>query len=105
MRVVILVFALHGGPTRSSADSWVGRDKLQHFFLSAFVQSISYGTLRGTGVSHASALAGASLTTAVVGVGKELHDRRVKGEFSVRDLSWDAAGAASMTVLLRHTAR
>ena len=38
-------------------------------------------------------------------VGKELRDRRVKGEFSVRDLTWDAAGALSMTALLSKTAR
>ena len=103
MRGFLLVFSLHGSPTPS--DGWFGRDKLQHFFSSAFVQSIAYGSLRGAGISHGAALAGASVTTAAVGVGKELRDRRVKGEFSSRDLVWDAAGAGSMTLLLTRTAR
>lgn len=105
MRGLLLVFSLHGAPAAPAADAWLGRDKVQHFFTSAFVQSLAYGTLRGTGISHGAALAGASAATAAVGVGKELHDRKTKGDFSGRDLVWDAAGAASMTLLLAHTAR
>jgi putative lipoprotein len=107
MRGLLLVFTLHAGPPQpgAPADAWLSRDKAQHFFLSAFVQSVGYGTLRGAGVSHGAALAGASVATAAVGVGKELRDRRVTGLFSVRDLTWDAAGAGSMTLLLAHTAR
>jgi putative lipoprotein len=107
MRALLLVFSLHGGPAAPghSADVWLSRDKAQHFLLSAFAQSLGYGALRGAGVSHGAALAGASVATASLGVGKELRDRRVKGEFSVRDLTWDAAGAGSMTLLLAHTAR
>ena len=104
MRGLLLIFTMHGLPT-PAADGWVTRDKVQHFFMSAFVQSAAYGSLRGSGVSHGSALAGATAVTATVGVGKELRDRRVKGEFSVRDLSWDAAGAGAMTLLLAHTSR
>lgn len=105
MRGFLLVFSLYGGPAAAPADSWFGPDKLQHFFTSAFVQSIAYGSLRGAGLSHGGALAGASAATAAVGVGKELRDRRVKGEFSTRDLAWDAAGAGAMTALLTRTAR
>jgi len=105
MRGLILVFSLHGSPRALPSDGWLGQDKLQHFFMSAFVQSVAYGSLRGTGLSHGAALAGASVTTGAVGVGKELRDRRVKGEFSMRDLAWDAAGAGTMTLLLSHTAR
>jgi uncharacterized protein YfiM (DUF2279 family) len=105
MRGLLLVFSLHGGPSGATTDTWLSRDKLQHFFMSAFVQSATYGSLRGGGMTHGAALAGASVATAAVGVGKELRDRRVKGEFSIRDLTWDAAGAGSMTVLLSRTAR
>jgi uncharacterized protein YfiM (DUF2279 family) len=104
MRGLFLVFTMHG-LAAPAADGWVTRDKVQHFFMSAFVQSAAYGSLRGSGVSHGSALAGATAVTVTVGVGKELRDRRVKGEFSVRDLSWDAAGAGAMTLLLAHTSR
>lgn len=108
MRGLLLVLSLHGGPSAQEhhgGDSWFGRDKLQHFFLSALAQSLGYGGLRGVGVSHGAALAGASVVTAALGVGKEVHDLRSNGEFSVRDLTWDAAGGATMTLLLTHTAR
>ena len=103
MRRLWLVFSL--GSIAQPADHWVGSDKLQHFFSSAFVQSMSYGALRTTGLPHGAALAGATATTVAVGVGKEVMDRRTKGVFSVRDLAWDAAGAGAATVLLVRTQR
>jgi uncharacterized protein YfiM (DUF2279 family) len=102
MRGLWLVFSLN--PT-APPDRWFAGDKLQHFFTSAFVQSMSYGALRTSGLGHGAALAGASVTTAAVGVGKELRDQRLRGEFSVRDLTWDAAGAGAATVLLVRTQR
>ncbi|HEX7980219.1 MAG TPA: hypothetical protein VF461_16535 [Gemmatimonadaceae bacterium] len=106
MRGLMLVFTLGThGPQKHSADPWFGPDKLQHFFASAFVQSLGYGTLRAIGAEHRTALAGATAGTVVVGVGKELVDRKTHGDASVRDLVWDAAGAASATVLLVRTAR
>ena len=104
MRGFLLVFSLHHAPA-ASGDGWLSADKLQHFFSSAFVQSISYGALRGVGTGHGAALAGASVTTAAVGVGKELYDARHQGDPSVRDLAWDAAGAGSVSLLLVRTAR
>jgi putative lipoprotein len=107
MRGLLLAFSLHVGPAPQGgvADSWFSRDKAQHFLMSAFIQSAGYGVLRGAGLRHGAALGGASVTTAAIGVGKELHDRDVKGDFSARDLTWDAAGAGSMSLLLAHTAR
>jgi uncharacterized protein YfiM (DUF2279 family) len=105
MRELLLIFSLNGFPGAPAGDRWFSPDKLQHFFSSAFVQSIAYGSLRGVGASHGTALAGASVTTAAVGVGKEIHDARSGGDASARDLAWDAAGAGAMTVLLTRTAR
>jgi uncharacterized protein YfiM (DUF2279 family) len=105
MRGLILVFTLGSSPQQHSADPWFSPDKLQHFFASAFVQSMGYGTLRAMGVEHRSALVGATAGTVVIGVGKELHDRATHGDVSARDLVWDAAGAGSATVLLVRTAR
>jgi putative lipoprotein len=104
VRGFFLVFSLHHPPA-ASADGWLSADKLQHFFTSAFVQSISYGTLRGVGAGHGAALAGASVATATVGVGKELYDARHRGDPSIRDLAWDAAGAGAVSLLLARTAR
>jgi uncharacterized protein YfiM (DUF2279 family) len=103
MRRMWLVFSL--SPLASPGDHWFAGDKLQHFFSSAFVQSMGYGVLRRAGVQHGAALAGASVTTAAVGVGKELMDRHTKDDFSFRDLTWDAAGAGAATVLLVRTRR
>ena len=86
-------------------DPWFGGDKLQHFFTSAVVQSMSYGALRAAGVNHGPALAGATVTTLTVGVAKEVHDLQVKNEFSYRDLTWDVAGTGAATILLVRTRR
>lgn len=105
MRGLLLVFTLGRGTPEHRGDAWFGPDKLQHFFTSAFVQSLGYGALRRAGAENGPAIAGASAVTAVVGVGKEVRDRRVRGEFSTRDLVWDAAGAGSASVLLVRTIR
>jgi putative lipoprotein len=104
MRGLVLVFTLARAPEHRG-DSWFGPDKLQHFFTSAFVQSFGYGALRRAGADHGPAMAGASVVTLSVGVGKELSDRHVRGDFSVRDLVWDAAGAGSASILLARTVR
>jgi uncharacterized protein YfiM (DUF2279 family) len=85
-------------------DRWFGADKVKHFALSFLVQSVGYSTARATGMGHGSSLGMASALTAVVGFGKEWHDRRTTG-FSARDLAWNAAGAGAATMLLRRTAR
>jgi uncharacterized protein YfiM (DUF2279 family) len=38
-----------------------------------------------------------------IGVGKELYDRRFGGDPSFKDLTWDAAGIAAASLLLRRT--
>jgi uncharacterized protein YfiM (DUF2279 family) len=87
-------------------DSWFGIDKIKHFFMSAFIESVSYSALQAAGANHRSAMSGAIGVTAVIGVGRELHDRRnPNNHFSVKDLSWDALGAGAGVVLLSHTKR
>ena len=103
MRGWWIVFSL--GPAALPSDHWFAGDKLQHFFTSAFVQSMSYGALRTSGLGHGASLAGATAATTVAGVGKEFRDLHTKGEFSGRDLTWDAAGAGAATVLLVRTKR
>ena len=74
------------------ADAWIAEDKVKHaamsFAVTAFVQAgvRSADVQTGTAVPIAAAVAG------IVGIGKEVHDRRKGGSFSVRDLAWDAAG-------------
>ena len=97
--------ARRAAPADPPRDAWFGPDKVKHFFLSAFIQSVAYSALRAGRVEHGTALAGASITAAGFGVGKELHDWRARREFSARDLLWDAAGAASAAAVMTHTLR
>lgn len=99
MRSLVLVLTLWA-PGGGGGDSWLSADKVKHFFLSAFVQSVSYSTLRTARASHDDALLAASALTLAVGVGKEVHDERAGEKFSVRDLAWDAAGAGTAAALL-----
>jgi len=87
-------------------DSWFGADKIKHFFMSAFIESITFSALQAARVNHRAALGSAIGVTMAVGVGREIHDKRTPGNiFSVRDLTWDAVGAASGAVMLSHTIR
>ena len=92
-------------PQSPAPDRWFAPDKVRHFFTSALLQSLGYGTLRAMDVEHGSALVGASAVTAAFGIGKELSDRRRGYGFSGRDLVWDAAGAAAVSALLARTER
>ena len=86
-------------------DNWFGSDKLKHFFIAAFTQTVAYSALQAARVHHDQALAGAWAVTATVSVAKEVRDRRAYGLFSYRDLVWDAAGAGVATVVIAKTVR
>lgn len=92
-------------PPRVSQESWSGPDKIKHFFISAFIESLTFSGLQATGASRNTAFAGAIVTTAAFGIGREVHDKRTKGIFSIPDLGWDAAGAGAAALVLRSTQR
>jgi putative lipoprotein len=94
------VALLLGAPPR---DGWFGTDKVKHFFMSAFVQSATFSAARAAGASGRAAQATGALATTVVGIGREVHDRRRGRIFSVKDLAWDAAGGVAAASLLRRT--
>ncbi len=103
---VCLAVNLVYAQTAVARDSWFGIDKIKHFFMSAFIESVSYSALQAGRVNHRSAMAGAIGVTAAFGVGREIHDRRnPNNHFSIKDLSWDALGAGAGVVLLSHTIR
>ena len=86
-------------------DALVGLDKPKHFLLSAFVESGSFAALEAAGASRRASMIGAVSAVSVLGIGREIHDRRTKGLFSFGDLVWDAFGAGAAAVMLRHTYR
>lgn len=102
----LAVNLVYGQAAALHPDSWFGIDKIKHFFMSAFIESVSYSALQAARVNHRSALGGAIGITLGLGVGREIHDKRTPGNiFSVRDLTWDAIGTAAGAVLLSHTIR
>jgi uncharacterized protein YfiM (DUF2279 family) len=82
---------------------WFGADKIKHFLMSAFVHSVAYSAARWSGAGRGTSQIAAGVASGSVGIWKELHDRRSGRPFSVSDLVWDAAGAASAAALLNHT--
>ena len=85
-------------------DSWFGVDKIKHFFLSAFIESVSYSALQAAHVKRRPALAGAIGVTAAFGIAREIQNKRTPGNwFSYRDLTWDAIGIAAAAPMLAHT--
>ncbi|HYN82953.1 MAG TPA: alpha/beta fold hydrolase [Gemmatimonadaceae bacterium] len=88
---------------RAARDSWSGPDKIKHFFISAFIESLAFSGLQATGAGRNTAFAGAIATTAAFALARELYDKRTKGIFSIPDLTWDAAGAGAAALILRST--
>ena len=102
----LVQFAVAGPTVDDIPDSWFAIDKVKHFFMSAFIESVSYSALQAAHANHRPALAGAIGITAAFGLGKEIHDyRNPNNHFSIKDLSWDAIGAGAGVILLSHTIR
>jgi len=102
---VIAQVALALSLTAPPPDNWFGSDKLKHFFIAAFTQSVAYSAFQAARVRHDQALVGAWAVTATVSIAKEIRDRRSYGLFSYRDLVWDAAGAGAATLLIAGSVR
>lgn len=86
-------------------DSWFSPDKAKHFFIAGFVESATFAGMESVGASRNVSFGGALAITGVFSVLREVHDKRVKNQFSFRDLAWDMAGGAAAFVMLRHTER
>ncbi len=99
MIVAIAAAALLTAP----GDRWFAPDKVKHFFMSAFVQSVAYSAARIAHADNRTALYLASAATLTVGIGKEVSDRHTAGDFSAKDLTWDVLGGAAATIVLTRT--
>ena len=100
-----------GGPAPSRSrvehpkpsDPIIGVDKAKHFFIAGFVESMTFAGMEAIGSGRSSAKSVAIAMTAAVSLGREIHDRRTKGLFSVRDLAWDAIGATAAMLVINKT--
>jgi uncharacterized protein YfiM (DUF2279 family) len=104
MHGLALLLTLHFGGDPKPADRWLAPDKARHFFLSVFVESMSFSVLRSAGVGRNASLVGASALTAGLGAGREIYDHFHPGTPSVKDLAWDGIGIAAAAVVLHQTA-
>ena len=86
-------------------DRWFARDKLKHFLVAAFTQSVSYSVARLAGVEHRGSIVAASAVTVGVSLGKEFVDGRRGRGFSAKDLVWDVAGGVAATAMLNRAER
>ena len=84
-------------------DPVIGVDKVKHFLIAGFVESMTFAGLQAAGANRSNARASALTVTAIVSVGREVHDKRKKGLFSVRDLAWDAIGTGAALLVLNKT--
>lgn len=76
-------------------DAWVSQDKFLHFSACASIVGLSYHTLvcRLNKDENKGKVYSISFT-ALIGLGKEIYDKKRKGHFSWKDLCWDGAGLA-----------
>jgi len=78
-----------------TTDKWFSQDKFLHFYACASIVGLSYHTLvcRLKRDEKEGKIYSISFT-ALVGLGKEVYDKKKKGHFSWKDLCWDGAGLA-----------
>jgi uncharacterized protein YfiM (DUF2279 family) len=74
-------------------DPWLSQDKFLHFSVSAAITGISYRMNARTFDMELNTAKTVSVSfTTLIGIGKELFDKKTKGHFSWKDLLWDGAG-------------
>ncbi len=89
-------------PAQNKADPWFGKDKHDHFALSVFLTGGQVFMLKEfSGMDDRQAVAAAAMSTAVIGLGKELYDHfSGRGHASFRDLLADFAGIGAAVLIL-----
>jgi uncharacterized protein YfiM (DUF2279 family) len=97
---VVIAFSLQA---LGGADPWVSRDKIQHFFLGAFIQSAAFSIADATEAGKSASLAAASAVSLSAVLAKEIRDRNGRGTPSAKDAIWGLAGAAAISPVLART--
>jgi uncharacterized protein YfiM (DUF2279 family) len=90
-------------PIRPVADPWFSQDKFLHFYFSATITGLGYHVYADQ--LKRDDVEGRALSvslTALVGLGKELYDKKKKNQFSWKDLAWDGLGIAAGFLLFIH---
>ncbi len=80
-------------------DPWFGRDKVMHLSVSFALAGTSYATAAGVSKRTSVRLLSGAGFAFSAGIAKELYDQSRGAGFSWRDLTWDAIGTASGTLV------
>jgi uncharacterized protein YfiM (DUF2279 family) len=106
IRILLVAFSFGSARGGSApAGPTVQPDKVKHFAIGTFTQSVGFGTVRVLGGSNGAALAAATVGSATAAVLKERHDRRAGDTISRADMVWTMAGAATVSPLLAQARR
>lgn len=79
----------------SESDPWFGQDKALHFSATALLACDGYATAAVFSKRESVRLAAGAGVALAAGTAKEVYDRYAGGDASMRDLAWDAVGAAT----------
>jgi uncharacterized protein YfiM (DUF2279 family) len=90
-------------PAIAQADRWFAEDKLKHFAASFVATTIAASGARAAGLGRTGSLYVGVGVGAGAGLFKEVHDARAGGFFSVRDMTWNAAGIGAGFAAMRQT--
>lgn len=84
-------------------DAAFGPDKVKHFLIAGFVESVTFAGLQASGANRNTARSAALAAVVGASIGREIHDKRRKGLFSIPDLVWDALGAGAALLIVNKT--
>jgi putative lipoprotein len=98
--LALAVFLAARPPVQAAEpDPWFGRDKVMHLSVSFALAGASYATAAGcTKRTSVRVLSGVGIAFSA-GLAKELSDQYGGRGFSWRDLTWDAVGTATGTLV------
>lgn len=93
--LAILSGTMTASPALAADDPWFGRDKALHFGASAVIAGGGYGGSALFSEDERVRLAVGGGLALGAGIAKELWDLSGRGNASLKDLTWDAAGTAT----------
>lgn len=79
--------------SQTSHDKWFSQDKFLHFSACAAISGFTYHvSIRHLDECEKRGRIYSISVTALLGIAKELYDKKKKGHFSWKDLFWDGIG-------------
>jgi putative lipoprotein len=82
--------------SKQNRDDWFGRDKAEHFVISAAIGAVSGTKLKNNGSSKCGAAAGGITISLVAGSGKEYYDKYIRKKYwSWKDMFWNFIGGTA----------